>query len=201
MTVWTTGDLSRCSFSFGSTSASVSRDPAKRDVGALAQEVRNRTDVVLVPVGEDDADDVVEPVPDGAEVREDQVDARMMLLGEQDTAVDDEQFAAELEDGHVAADFAEPAQRRHTQGAGGKGRRGAQIGVNVAQGISSRVGRSRRARLGSPRPAASVAPVRGKRTSGFGMTPRRAMAALAAIAPCVWPMIARTTGTSSRLSA
>ena len=54
-------------------------------------------DVVLVAVGEDDADDIVEAVPDGAEVGQDQVDARLLLLGEEDAAVDDQQLAAEFD--------------------------------------------------------------------------------------------------------
>ena len=56
------------------------------------------------------ADDVVQPVPDRGEVREDHVDAGLVLLGEQHAAVDDQQLAGVLEDGHVAADLAEAAE-------------------------------------------------------------------------------------------
>ena len=83
----------------------------QRDVRLLPQEVGDGADVVLVAVCEDDALDVVEAVPDGREVRQDQVDSGLLLLGEEDAAVDDEQAAAVLEDGHVAADLAEAAQR------------------------------------------------------------------------------------------
>ena len=55
-------------------------------------------------------DDVVEPVPDRGEVGEDHVDAGLVLLGEQHAAVDDQQLAGVLEDGHVAADLAEAAE-------------------------------------------------------------------------------------------
>ena len=82
------------------------------DVLPLAEEVRRRADVVLVAVGEDERLDVVEPVPDRLEVGEDQVDARVVLLGEEHAAVDDEQAAVVLEDRHVAADLAEAAERR-----------------------------------------------------------------------------------------
>ena len=71
--------------------------------------------MVLVPVGEDDGLDVVEPVPDRVEVREDQVDAGLVSLGEQHAAVDDQQPAAVLEHGHVAADLAQPAERDDPQ--------------------------------------------------------------------------------------
>ena len=65
----------------------------QRDVLAQPQQVRDRADVVLVPVGEDDGVDVVEAVLDDAEVGQDQVDARLLGLGEQHAAVDDQQPA------------------------------------------------------------------------------------------------------------
>ena len=72
------------------------REPGadQRDVAALAQQVGHAADVVLVAVGEHDGDDVVQPVPDRGEVGEDHVDPRLVLLGEQDAAVDDQQLAA-----------------------------------------------------------------------------------------------------------
>src|SRR5699024_5704067 len=45
-----------------------------------------------------------------------QVDAGLRVLGEQHAAVDDQHSPLELEDGHVAADVPETAQRRHPQG-------------------------------------------------------------------------------------
>ena len=112
LTTWWTVSLSRCSRSLGSSSARVSCGADERDVPALAQEVRRGADVVLVTVGEHERLDGVEPVPDGVEVGEDQVDAGVVVLGEQHAAVDDEQAVVVLEDGHVAADLAEAAQRR-----------------------------------------------------------------------------------------
>ena len=93
-----------------------------RDVGALAQQVGHRPDVVLVRVGEDDRLDVVEAVAHVLEVGEDQVDPGLVVLGEQHPAVDDEQPACELEDGHVAADLTEAAQRDDAQAPLGKNR-------------------------------------------------------------------------------
>ena len=80
------------------------------DVLAALEQVGHRADVVFVTVGEDQADDVVHPVVEVAEVRQDEVDAGLLLFGEEDTAVDDEQLAAVLEDGHVPADLAEAAE-------------------------------------------------------------------------------------------
>ena len=103
----------------------------QRDVAAQPQQVRDRADVVLVPVGEDDGGDVVEPVLDDPEVGEDQVDAGLLGLGEQDAAVDDQQLALELQHGHVAADLAEPAERHDAQPALGQRRRGLQVEVRL----------------------------------------------------------------------
>jgi hypothetical protein len=95
-----------------------------RQVRPQAQEERDGTDVVLVPVGEHQSLDVVEAVLDRAEVGQDQVDAGLVVLGEEHPAVDDEQPAAEFEDGHVAPDFADAAQRDDAQGSGGQCGRG-----------------------------------------------------------------------------
>jgi hypothetical protein len=72
--------------------------------------------VVLVTVREHDADDVVETVTDGSEIGQDQVDARLVLLGEQYAAVDDEDLAVVLEDRHVAADLAQSSRRDDPEG-------------------------------------------------------------------------------------
>ena len=87
--------------------------------------------MILVAVRQHDADDVGEAVTDRTEVREDQVDAGMVLLGEQHPAVDDEQLAVELEHGHVAADLAEPAERDDAQATGGELRRWVELAVHV----------------------------------------------------------------------
>ena len=108
----------------------------QRDVGLLAQQEGDGADVVLVAVGQDDADDVVEAVPDRGEVRQDQVDAGLLLLGEEHAAVDDQQFAGVFEDGHVAADLAETAERGDAQAAFGEGRRGTEFGVRMTQRFS-----------------------------------------------------------------
>ena len=82
----------------------------QRDVVAQAQQVGDTADVVLVPVGEDEGDDVVEAVLDVGEVGQDEVDAGLVVLGKEDAAVDDEELAVHLVDGHVAPDLAEASQ-------------------------------------------------------------------------------------------
>ncbi|WP_406643347.1 hypothetical protein [Amycolatopsis sp. WGS_07] len=71
-------------------------------------------------MGEHEAVDVVEPVLDRAEIGQDQVDARLVVLGEEDAAVDDQEPAVVFEDGHVAPDLADAAERDDAQGSLGK---------------------------------------------------------------------------------
>ena len=86
----------------------------ERDVRLEAQKVGNCTDVVLVAVCEHDRGNVVKAILDRAEVREDKVNARLGFFGKENAAIDDEEPALILEDGHVSADLAETAERGHT---------------------------------------------------------------------------------------
>jgi hypothetical protein len=71
--------------------------------------------VVLVGVRQDQRLDLVKAAVQVAEVRQDQVHAGLVGLGEEHAAVDDEQSAEVLEHGHVPTDLAEPAQRHNAQ--------------------------------------------------------------------------------------
>ena len=103
----------------------------ERDVGPQPQQVRHGADVVLVPVGEDDRLDRVQPVGDVVEVGQDEVDARLVVLGEQHTAVDHQQAAVDLEHRHVAADLTEPTEGDDAQHARLQRRRQGQVGVGM----------------------------------------------------------------------
>ena len=153
----------------------------ERDVRPLAQQVRHGADVVLVPVGEHDRLDAVEAVPDGVEVGQDQVDARLVVLGEEHPAVDDQQPAVVLEDGHVAADLAEAAQRDDAQAvlgrAGGGGR-----APGGSRGDLAR--RRQRGRGRSWRQLGSVG-VDERGAHGAGREPEQVSAALTVMAPWV----------------
>ena len=111
------------------------------DVLTQAQQIGHTPDVVLVPVSQDQGDDVVDAVLDGGEVRKDEVDARLVLLGEEHTAVDDEQLAVQLEDGHVAADLAQATQGSDAHGAVSEGAGGLQRGKVRHAGILPRMSR------------------------------------------------------------
>ena len=78
------------------------------DVTAFFQQVRHGADVVFVAVGQHDAFDVLQAITQNREVRQDHVDARLVLLREQQSTIDNQQFALVLEDGHIATDFSQP---------------------------------------------------------------------------------------------
>ena len=73
--------------------------------------------MILVPVGQNNSDDVVEPVTKIAEIGQNHVDARLVLFGEQHSAVNNEQLAVDLKDGHVATNLADAAERDYAQNA------------------------------------------------------------------------------------
>ena len=79
----------RCSVSLLATSASVSLRPDQRDVVPQPQQERDRADVILVRVRDYQRLDLVQPVLDVGEVRQDQVDPWLVGLGEQHPAVHD----------------------------------------------------------------------------------------------------------------
>ena len=85
----------------------------------MAQALR----VVFVCVGDDDRLDLVEPMLDVPQIRQDQVDAGFVVCREQHTAIDDQQPSQMLENGHVAADFVDTAQRGDAKAAWGQGLR------------------------------------------------------------------------------
>ena len=78
------------------------------------------------------ASNLVQPVLEVAEVGQDQVHAGLVGIGEQHAAVHHEQAAAVLEDRHVPADLADPAQGDDAQAFRCQRGRQAEIRVRVA---------------------------------------------------------------------
>lgn len=107
-----------------------------RDVPPFAQQIRHAPDVVLVAVSEHDGHDVVEAIPDRGEIGQDHINAGLVLLREQHTAVHDQQLAGMLEDGHVPADFAQTTQGGHPQSTVGQGRGGFEFWVRMAHTLT-----------------------------------------------------------------
>src|SRR3954454_15617108 len=151
--------------------------------------------MVLVPVGEDDRLDVVQPVPDVAEVGQDQVDAGLLVVGEQHAAVDDQQLAVVLEHGHVAADLPETSERDDAQAVLGQLGWQAELDVGMRRGVAHAMApvRAELRHMSTPEAvmaaamaatSCSVASTRGARTGPPG-SPSSPRAALAMMTPWV----------------
>ena len=98
----------------------------QRDVWTQLEQVRYAADMVFVAMGEYQGLDLVETVLDVVEIRQDQVNARLLLLREKHAAIDEQQVAVVFDHVHVAADFAETAKRHDTHRALAVLRRGDQ---------------------------------------------------------------------------
>ena len=81
----------------------------------LAQDPRQGSEVVLVAVGDDDRLDVLGPLAQVGEVRQDEVDADHLRRREAEADIDDDDPPLVLDDRHVLADLAEPAKRQDPQ--------------------------------------------------------------------------------------
>ncbi len=77
----------------------------------LAHQIRQRADVILVPVREHDRAHHLLPLAEVREVGQDEVDAEMLVAREREPGVDDDDRSVRLVDGHVLADLAEAAER------------------------------------------------------------------------------------------
>ena len=82
-----------------------------RHARELGQDVRQRADVVLVGVGDEERPDLGAVLLEVGDVGDDEVDAEHLLVGEHEAAVDDDDVVAVLEDVHVLADLPHPAER------------------------------------------------------------------------------------------
>jgi hypothetical protein len=77
----------------------------------LAQQVRERADVVLVAVRQQHRANRPVAVDQVREVREDEVDSEVLVARECEPRVDHHSLPVGLDHGHVLADLAEPAER------------------------------------------------------------------------------------------
>ena len=77
----------------------------------VLHEVREGSRVVLVAVRDDDAAQLVGVLQHVGVVGQDEVDARMVVIGEHEARVVQDHVALALEHGHVLADGIEPAER------------------------------------------------------------------------------------------
>src|SRR3954467_9527547 len=89
------------------------REPRRPDLTHvdLSHQVRQRADVVLVSVREDDRPDRAAALPEVLEVRQDQVDAEVLVTREGEPRVDDHDRPLAFVRGHVLADLTEASER------------------------------------------------------------------------------------------
>ena len=88
----------------------------QRNIRAKLQQIRHATDMILVAMGEHQSLDLVETILDVMEVRQDQINARLLLFREKHTAVDEQQMAVVFDHVHVAADLTKTAKRHDAHG-------------------------------------------------------------------------------------
>ena len=73
-------------------------------VGEVLEEIRKGARVVLVAMRDDDAAQLVLVLKDVGVVREDEVDAWLLVIGEHEAGVNHDHVVSVLEHGHVLAD-------------------------------------------------------------------------------------------------
>ncbi|MBA7474994.1 hypothetical protein ES707_10357 [subsurface metagenome] len=81
----------------------------------LGEQVGQGTDVVLVPVGDDDSSYLVPLLGEVGGIWEDQVHPQHLLVGEREAGIDDNDVVAVFHHHHVLADFGEPAEGDYLQ--------------------------------------------------------------------------------------
>ena len=110
-------------------------DPAfwQPDDAAIAK--FQSADVILMSMGEEDRSNVTEAMTYRRPVRKDQINPRLVLLREEDAAVDDEKFASMLDCGHIAADLSESAESDESHATVDKFRWCSEIGMRMVHEI------------------------------------------------------------------
>ena len=89
-----------------------------RHARELGQDVRQAADVVLVGVGDEEGAELGAVLLEIGDVGDDEVDAEHLLVREHEPTVDDDDVVAVLEEVHVLADLAHPAERDDAERAG-----------------------------------------------------------------------------------
>jgi len=98
------------------------REPRGIDRGPHSgKQVGQSAGVVLVAMGDDDAHNLVSPLDNVGQVRDDDIHTEHVVLGDHETRVDDQQSVVDLQDQHVPPDLAESAEGNDAQFAGGHG--------------------------------------------------------------------------------
>ena len=113
-------ELGRANAELGELTLDKTERQLAREDGHLVvevlQQVRKRTGVVLVAMGDDDAAELLLVLQDIGVVGKHQVDTGLGVVGEHEAGVDEHHVVAALEDRHVLADAVKAAERNDLQG-------------------------------------------------------------------------------------
>ena len=77
----------------------------------VLQDVRQRAGMILMAMRQHDGRDLVLVLEQIGDIRDDEIDAEHIVIREHEPRVDHEDLVIHLDDGHVLADFSEPAER------------------------------------------------------------------------------------------
>src|SRR3972149_5653801 len=80
-----------------------------------AEEIGQGACVVPVAVGDDHASNLICPLQDMGQVRDDQVDPQHFIVGEHEAGIDDDQVLSVFQDQHVPADLAQAPEGYYFQ--------------------------------------------------------------------------------------
>ena len=83
----------------------------------MGEEEGNSPDMILVPVGQKDAADLVLSLEEIGEIRNDHVDSEHLGFGGHLAAINDDNVIIPFEEEAIHAEFADPAQGQGFQGA------------------------------------------------------------------------------------
>jgi hypothetical protein len=74
-------------------------------------------------MGKEDSDNIIKAVTYIAKVRKDQINSRLVIFWEENSAINNQQLSISLKDGHIATDFRDSTERDDSQAASYKLRR------------------------------------------------------------------------------
>ena len=113
-------ELGRADAELGKLALDETKRQLAREDGHLVvevlQQVRKRTGMVLVAVGDDDAAELLLVLQNIGVVGKHQVNTRLGVVGEHKAGVDEHHVVAALEDRHILADAVKASERNDLQG-------------------------------------------------------------------------------------
>ena len=85
----------------------------KRNIGAVFEQVRHSADMVLMPMGENNALNIIDMPDEVVEVGKNEVNSRVFFFREKHAAINNDNASLIFENITISSDFAEPAERNN----------------------------------------------------------------------------------------